>query len=224
MIFDLVSVIHAIRAMDGRKPPVPSCGFAMQVRTEVLVVDISHQPMCHGPWQRTCRSSRRRANRSTERLRREQQPRRTRGTRRSTRTHMALQAFRVQISTSPASASVGCRSGTGAAAPPAAAAAQATASQCQARACRRASPWHVLSPVPGDSDLLETCAEAERPGRQPRRRARRRSEQRSAAGPGPGAGGAARIVTVASASVAAQPRPGHESWPAGECRGRGRTP
>ena len=36
----LLSVVHAIRAMDGRKSPVSRSGLSMQVRTEGLVVDI----------------------------------------------------------------------------------------------------------------------------------------------------------------------------------------
>ena len=35
----LLGVIDAIRAMDKRKPPVPTSGLAIQVRSEVLVLD-----------------------------------------------------------------------------------------------------------------------------------------------------------------------------------------
>ena len=52
-------------------------------------------PRCRGPWQRTC-SLRQHADPQTER--REQLTQRKQGTRRSSWTHMALEAFRVQIS------------------------------------------------------------------------------------------------------------------------------
>ena len=37
----LLGVLGAIRAMDGRKPPVPSSGLAIQIDTELRVVDAS---------------------------------------------------------------------------------------------------------------------------------------------------------------------------------------
>ena len=42
----LLGVLGAIRAMHGRKPPVPSRGLAIQVDTELRVVDASQRLEC----------------------------------------------------------------------------------------------------------------------------------------------------------------------------------
>ena len=92
------SVIHAIGAMTGgnRRYQAVALRCRYVVCSTYWVPCRRHLPRCQGPWQSTCLSSRRRADPPIER--REELTQRTRCTQRSTWTHMAIEAFRVQIS------------------------------------------------------------------------------------------------------------------------------